>query len=200
MLPASCDCNFDDPKCDNVTFSVFINETYYGDVAQLAWNDVRLSLLLILSLHVSVLFTSAFSIIFSCALQSCVAGTQSKVLELAIIAGGVGIAFGILEVNCTHTNTHTQPTHTYRTHTHAYQTHTHTHTHTIHTHIPYTHMHTKHTHMHIKHTHTQPTHLCTDITHLYSTISYYRSQLLGVLVAVGLCICISTASDYKEVV
>ena len=70
MLPASCDCNDDDPKCDNVTFPVFINETHYGDVAQLAWNDVRLSLLLILSLHallVFVFFKSAFSKLLSCA-------------------------------------------------------------------------------------------------------------------------------------
>ena len=170
MLPASCDCNFDDPKCDNVTFLVFINETYYGDVAQLAWNDVRLSLLLILSLHallVSVLFTYAFSIIFSCALQSCVAGTQSKVLELAIIAGGVGIAFGILEVNCTHTNTHTIHTHMHTKHTHTYHTHTcipNTHTHTIHTHAYQTHTHNPHTCTQTSHTFTPPfpttTHSC----------------------------------------
>ena len=163
MLPASCNCNFDDPKCDNVTFSVFINETYYGDVAQLAWNDVRLSLLLILSLHVSVLFTSAFSIIFSCALQSCVAGTQSKVLELAIIAGGVGIAFGILEVNCTHTNTHTHNPHTHTVHTHMHTKHTHTHTHT---HTQSTH--TQSTHTCISNTHTHNPHTCAQTSHTFT--------------------------------
>ena len=45
-------------------------------------------------------------------MQSCVAGTQNKVLELAIIGGGIGIAFGILEVSgtCTHIHTYTHIT------------------------------------------------------------------------------------------